>query len=611
MSGYYDFPKSCESRSAQKILKFLSRIADNGRMSEGDPYPAAGVGMISRLRLLFLFGFWLGACDPGVVHLVRYPGGKVKEMWTEKGPAGTSTLREGAFLSFYPDGSRESAVAYHGGKKDGEASFWRKDGRLTFRGKYRQDFLVKEERWDASGSKVLERRYRVREAPTRVAGPAGDSLSATEACAWLEEKGSAPVKHGLCLILNPGGRTQSTRYYHLGKLHGPVNAWHPDGNPWMQGAYEGGQPSGTWRIFSLDGKPLWQASFLHGEKHGSFQEWFQGGGRKTKSVFAKGRLEGTYQEWYPNGNLRRAAQYRAGRLEGRETAWYPDGAKLFSAGYAAGLQEGEFSQWYPGGNLRLQCRFREGRKEGPSRVWHPDGRPMEHAFYRDGKLHGSYRSWTGEGKLLVAKEFRDGAVAFDSKAKEILDLLGAGQLRVPVGCMGFYWGMAPKECRANLALRGGAEIKESEDEITGRFTCFPDRKPTSARLRLQFNGQGELWSIRMDLLQEGSGDFFRICESLEAELGSELGASGMRAGEGRSPYFLTRKRDWGRFSATTGGLPPISQVFPVVSAESFSPGNRGWFRFSLTNHLYREYVNPANASISSPAWPDEPFLAGR
>ena len=59
-----------------------------------------------------------------------------------------------------------------------------------------------------------------------------------------------------------------------------------------------------------------------------------------------------------------------------------------------------------------------------------------------------------------------------------------------------------------------------------------------------------------------------------------------------------------------GAEHPIRQDLPVVSAEGFSPGERGWFRFALSNHLYREYVNPANSSISPPEWP-ESYLAGR
>ena len=148
------------------------------------------------------------------------------------------------------------------------------------------------------------------------------------------------------------------------------------------------------------------------------------------------------------------------------------------------------------------------------------------------------------------------------------------------------------------------------DGFSASIVAFADRRPTAARVRLQFNPQGELWGIKLDLQQKGAADYFPLCESLEAEVGGGLGTAGMRKGESDSPYYLTRRRDWGNFTVTSGS-PAVRQQLPVLTAEAFSPGAAGWFRFSLSNNLYREYVNPANASISPPQWPPETFLAGR
>jgi len=201
-------------------------------------------------------------------------------------------------------------------------------------------------------------------------------------------------------------------------------------------------------------------------------------------------------------------------------------------------------------------------------------------------------------------------MAFDAKAKELLALLGADQLRVPAGMMGFYWGMGRKECRANLGLYQASGVRADSDAIAADVVAFPDRKPTRARIRLAFNAQGELWGIKLDLRQETAADFFPLCENLEVEMGAALGSTGLSRTEARGKYAMTRKRDWGRFTveAAAGG---IRQELPVLSAEGYSPGGEGWLRFALENNLYREYVDPASASISPPRWDAENLFAGR
>ncbi len=530
--------------------------------------------MYMRFRIAIIGALALCACDPGAVHVVRFPDGKIREMWTEKGPRGQPTVREGLFESFLADGRRESAIEYHDGKKDGDARVWTPDGRLAFQGKYREDFLVKEKRFDVSGRTVMDRSFHVKSVPIKALGPDGDSVAATETCAWTDGNDRvAPAKNGLCNLAYADGKPLSTRYYQAGHLQGPVKAWYPDGKPWMEGAYARDIPVGNWRTWSRGGKPLWAAAYAHGEKDGVAQEWFPDGKPKSKSRFTLGKQDGEYQEWYPNGKLRLHGEYREGRREGSEAAWYPDGAKLYAARYAAGRLEGDFYQWYPAGRLRLHCGFHEGRKDGPSHVWYRRGGLQEQANFHDGRLNGAYRSWTPEGALLSSKEFKEGTVAFDSKAKELLELLGADQVRVPVGLLGFYWGMSVKECRANLSLLQAQDIRAGKDELGARLVAFADRHPTESRVRLQFNAQGELWGIRLDLSQKSSGDFFPICENLEKEIGSELGTAGIRKGDGKVQYYLTRKKDWGKFTVTgapgTGSTPAGSAVgvsAPAVSA---------------------------------------------
>lgn len=586
-----------------------------------------------RLALLCMLALSaLCACDDGTVHVVRFPSGKIREIWTEKGPEGKPTMRDGLFRSFFADGHMQSAVEYRGGKKHGSARMWDEAGKPVFAGEYRDDFLLRETRYDNAGGVSSDRRFTLRTERVKAVGADGDSTMAEETCAWTGENGGTPVKHGLCAMKYGGGNPMATRYYQSGRLHGPVKAWFEDGTPWLEGAYDMEVPAGKWRSWSPSGTLVLSANHAKAAKGGKaakgaksakgatearwlkdgvWEEWFPDGGRKSTMGYARGKADGGYQEWYPGGGTRLQGRFRAGRREGVENAWYPDGSRLYSARYSAGRLDGEFFQWHPGGKLRLHCRFSKGSKAGASRIWYPDGRLQELAYYRQGRLNGSYRTWSPEGAPMAMKEFRDGAVAFDSKAKELLDLLGAEQLRVPVGLLGFYWGMAAKECRANLGLYQAANVRADSGGIQADIIAFPDRMATQARIRLCFNRQGELWGIRLDMRRQASGDYRSLWENLEIEIGAELGTPGLSKSQGGTGYAMTRKRDWGRFTMSTGSGKGIQRELPVVSAEGTSPGNPGWLRFVLDNHLYREYVDPANTAITPPRWQEEAFLAGR
>ena len=68
---------------------------------------------------------------------------------------------------------------------------------------------------------------------------------------------------------------------------------------------------------------------------------------------------------------------------------------------------------------------------------------------------------------------------------------------------------------------------------------------------------------------------------------------------------------WKTWNVVQGAEVPIRQDLPVVTAEGESPGAGEAFRFTLSNPLFREYVNPMNASVTPPEWPEETYLAGR
>jgi hypothetical protein len=234
---------------------------------------------------------------------------------------------------------------------------------------------------------------------------------------------------------------------------------------------------------------------------------------------------------------------------------------------------------------------------------------MEISTWRNGRPDGPWKSFAPDGRLLVSREYRGGELAFDSRARELLELLGAEDARVPVGAFGLYWGMTPQEARGALAVLGASGIRQDGDEMTARAALFEGKDSRAARLRIRFNAQGELWGMVAEIAGRRTGDLHPLWERFEAEVGVDLGRPQMkRSADG---FDVSRAREWGRFSATSGKEIPVRREMPVVTAEGWCPGGEGTFRFSLANHLFREYADAANASVTPPEWSEDSRLARR
>ncbi len=551
------------------------------------------------------------SCKQETLHIRRFTSGQVKELWIETGRSQDSTVKDGVFQSFFPNHRLESKITYRNGRKNGLGEFWDRSGTLCFQGQYTDDFLIDEKRFNHKGESILHTTYTIRTLFTKALSPSGDSVKAIEKCAWTNPKEESSTRSGLCRLEYSLGSLLAQRYYFHGKLHGEVKAWYPNGSNWLLGSYASDVPTGIWKTWSLQGKLLWSANYSNGIKDGIWEEYFPSGLLKKSMVYYKGKRNGIFREYYPTGKLKRRGAYQEGLRAGPEKTWYPNGNPLYSAMYVSDRLQGPFQQWHRNCKIELQCHFRNNEKSGQSRVWNKHGQLIELATFKSGKLNGPYQSWTPDGKLISTKEFKGGTLTYDSKAKELLAMFGADQIRVPVGIFGFYWGMSPSACRSVLEISLATKIRSTKNEMTAHWMVFKESHPKDSRVRLQFNDQGELWGIKLDIYQKNSQELFSICTGIETELQAELGEAQYRKGEEDSSYFLTHNQNWGFFSVSLGTQPPITQDLSVIRAESLSPGNTGWFRFNLMNQLIREYTNPANASFTSPEWAEPENVAGR
>jgi len=83
--------------------------------------------------------------------------------------------------------------------------------------------------------------------------------------------------------------------------HGPWRAWHPDGQPWEEGAYEHEQPHGPWRWWYEDGTLQAEGSFEHGRHVGPWRYFHPNGALWAEGRHADDRPVGLWRVYDESG----------------------------------------------------------------------------------------------------------------------------------------------------------------------------------------------------------------------------------------------------------------------------------------------------------------------
>jgi hypothetical protein len=127
-----------------------------------------------------------------------------------------------------------------------------------------------------------------------------------------------------------------------------------------------------------------EVTTMDGVPHGLRREWHPNGQPWLWGAYAAGERTGAWTEWHDNGAMRFRGEYRGDRLEGTETWWYPNGHAEWQVARTAGKREGVELWWYESGKLRRLGTYHEGEKDGTFTVYGEDGRPAFSGAYTNG-----------------------------------------------------------------------------------------------------------------------------------------------------------------------------------------------------------------------------------
>lgn len=89
-------------------------------------------------------------------------------------------------------------------------------------------------------------------------------------------------------------------------------------------------------------------------RHDAFAAWHPNGQPSVEGNFRYGQPEGEFRWWYANGQVQAEGVYTDGEPIGLWVWWHPNGMKMIEGSYSDGEQVGTWSQWGVDGALVLR-----------------------------------------------------------------------------------------------------------------------------------------------------------------------------------------------------------------------------------------------------------------
>ena len=143
-----------------------------------------------------------------------------------------------------------------------------------------------------------------------------------------------------------------------------LKQWQENGNPkWDIGFMEG--------KVGIEGMPYKREPKLKEYGHGPVTAWHENGQKKLEVNVKDGKLDGLWTGWYENGNKEGEANLKNGKVDGLKAEWYENGNKKSEETYKEGKKD-RFDSWYENGNKRATSTFKNEKMMTQTR-WKPNG----------------------------------------------------------------------------------------------------------------------------------------------------------------------------------------------------------------------------------------------
>ncbi len=213
------------------------------------------------------------------------------------------------------------------------------------------------------------------------------------------------IRHGPATLYDPITGSKLLEMSYLADLpEGKWLAYHPGGDPALQGWLRDGTPHGTWRAFAPDGQPTWRASFQNGQLEGSVDNFIDSLCRNQQAIYAQGKIINVNYL----GPLAKKAPPAGALQNGQGNRWFyaANGQLRAQATYVDSLLQGDFTFLDDSQRVYLRLPYRRGQASGQWRALYANDTLAHEGTLVDGQLTGKFTQYRADGKLLIQGEYQ-------------------------------------------------------------------------------------------------------------------------------------------------------------------------------------------------------------
>lgn len=268
-------------------------------------------------------------------------------------------LRQGPFVSFYPNGKALAKGWYEAGNPDGAWVTYHENGQKLSEGAYARG--VREGKWAfwrPDGEPLLEE---VLAGGARVSWTerAYDERGLREVESFVTGAGGRRVSHGPALRVDDGGNVLSGRY-EQGKAEGVWEEKTAKGAVVLRIAMKAGFGEGRFEAFWPEtGKPSAAGELTKTLPQGAWTLYFPGGERRAELRFEKGLLR-SIEVFHPDGKERLSGEFLDGAPHAAWVARHPNGTVQHSGMYSKGIRQGMWRTADEQGKTSLEGKYEHG-----------------------------------------------------------------------------------------------------------------------------------------------------------------------------------------------------------------------------------------------------------
>lgn len=125
--------------------------------------------------------------------------------------------------------------------------------------------------------------------------------------------------------------------------------------------------SGYSMVYQSNSQLVEKIEYHIGKKHGKMQKWYPDGTLSYQANYIDNKLNGSSKSWWSNKTLRSESYFVLGVADGVQKQWYKSGAPFKAINLVSGREAGLQRAWRKNGKLYINYEAKNGRIFGLKR----------------------------------------------------------------------------------------------------------------------------------------------------------------------------------------------------------------------------------------------------